>query len=359
MRLDASVALKIGHPDADDKRARHACAAHQRYYLRGMFDDANDYPSPLDAVARRRHGVRNLIHTLALIGAGVGLLGLTAWSIFGLTGLFWAAAAGGVSLFLSSRITPEIVLRMFKARALPRHVFPDGVHVVESLAQRAGLATPPKLYYVPSSNMNAFAVGRAENAAIAVTDGLIRGLTLRQFAGVIAHEISHVRGGDVKVMALADMVTRLTNTMATLGLLMAVFYGFAATGRAPWLGIIVMMVAPTIAGLLQLALSRTREYDADLDAVGLTGDPEGLASALLALERKQGALWESMLPTGGRIPDPSLLRTHPKTEDRVRRLRELRPPASVPKLATSVPVIPDGYGPVTRPPRYRASGMWY
>jgi heat shock protein HtpX len=326
-----------------------------------MFEVARDYPSPLDEAARRRHGLRNVLHTAALIGAGVVLLALTAWSIFGVDGILWAALAGGIGLFLSSRITPDIVLRLFRARPLPRHVFPDGWRVLEALAKRAGLPRTPRFFYVPSSNMNAFAVGRPGNAAVAVTDGLIRGLTLRQFAAVIAHEISHVSSGDVKVMALADMITRLTNAMATLGLIMLVLYFPAMTGEGhvPWLGIILMIFAPTLAGLLQLALSRAREYDADLDAVGLTGDPEGLALALLALEKKQGALWEGLTLPGGRIPDPSLLRSHPKTEERVRRLRALHPPKSLVPLSTSVPVIPPGYGPVTRRPRYRMSGVWY
>lgn len=326
-----------------------------------MFEIARHYPPPLDEAARRRHTRRNMLHTGALLLAGVGLLALTAWSVFGIEGLIWAAIAGGVSLFLSLRVTPELVLRLFRARPLPPHVFPDGWRVLEALAERAELPKPPRLYYVPSSNMNAFAVGRPENAAIAVTDGLIRGLTLRQFAGVLAHEISHVRNGDVKVMALADMVTRLTNDMATVGIVMLIvfFPSVIGSGDVPWVGIVLMMLAPTIAGLLQLGLSRTREYEADLDAVGLTGDPEGLASALLALERKQGALWEGLMPPGGRIPDPSLLRSHPKTEERVRRLRELRPPNELPPLATSVPTIPPGYGPITRRPRYRVSGYWY
>lgn len=302
-----------------------------------------------------------MFHTAALLLAGIGLLALTAFSLFGVEGLVWAGLAGGFSLFLSSRITPDIVLRLYRARSLRRDVFPDGWQVLDALARRAGLPRTPRLFYVPSSNMNAFAVGRPDNAAIAVTDGLIRGLNLRQFAAVMAHEMSHIRSGDLKVMALADMVTRLTNAMATFGLVLLIFYFPAMTEDrpVPWLALFLLIFAPTVAGLLQLGLSRTREYEADLEAVGLTGDPEGLASALQTLERKQGAMWEAMLPTGGRIPDPSLLRTHPKTEERIRRLLELRRPDRAHGLPTSVPTIPAGWGPVTRRPHYRIGGVWY
>jgi heat shock protein HtpX len=101
----------------------------------------------------------------------------------------------------------------------------------------------------------------------------------------------------------------------------------AAGVQVPWLAILLLVFAPTIGGLLQLALSRAREYDADLDAAGLTGDPEGLASALMTLERRQGRLWEGLFLPGSRLPDPSLLRTHPRTEDRVERLLRLKPQA--------------------------------
>ena len=88
----------------------------------------------------------------------------------------------------------------------------------------------------------------------------------------------------------------------------------------PWLLVLTLALAPTFVSLLQLALSRAREFDADIDAAGLTGDPVGLASALDKLQRRQGSLWETILMPGGRIPDPSLLRTHPKTEERIVRL---------------------------------------
>ena len=92
----------------------------------------------------------------------------------------------------------------------------------------------------------------------------------------------------------------------------------------PWLAVLVLLAAPTVGGLLQMALSRTREFDADLGAAMLTGDPDGLASALQKLERVQGRRWENMFLPGGRTPDPSVLRTHPLTADRIARLKALK-----------------------------------
>lgn len=329
-----------------------------------MIQHRSLVPSRLDPDRLSRHKLRNTLHTWLLLGGSVGLLALTAWSLVGPQGMAWLAGAGAFVLWSASRVTPEIVLRLYRARPLPPHVFPEGARIIDVLADRAGLAVPPQLYYVPSRNMNAFAVGSAKSAAIAVTDGLVRGLTPRQFAGVMAHEISHIANGDVKVMALADMVSRMTSFMASAGVIVLLFFTPAIlTGDGvPWLGIVLLIFAPTVTGLLQLALSRAREYDADLDAASLTGDPEGLASALQTLERRQGAMWEQLMVPGGRVPHPSLLRTHPRTKDRVARLLALRPSEKPIDLApgpASVPLVPRGYGPVRKGPRIHRTGVWY
>jgi heat shock protein HtpX len=209
--------------------------------------------------------------------------------------------------------------------------------------------------------MNAFAVGRTEESAICVTDGLIRGLDMRQLTGVLAHEVSHIRNGDLRVMAIADLVSRMTSAMSMAGMfLLFLNLPVIMTGGVPipWLGVFLLMAAPTIGALLQFALSRAREYDADLHAASLTGDPEGLASALAALERRQGRMWEMVLP-GQRIPDPSILRSHPRTEDRIARLLSLRPGRRPPLDMPGGRAQPIRVVPVVRPPRFRASGLWY
>src|SRR5690606_2413300 len=113
----------------------------------------------------------------------------------------------------------------------------------------------------------------------------------------MAHEIAHIAHEDIRVMALADVVSRMTSVMSTLGLFLALFNlpaAMAGGAGVPWLTVLVLVAAPTVGTLLQLALSRAREYDADLGAVALTGDPQGLASALVKLEQAQGRMWEAM-----------------------------------------------------------------
>lgn len=283
---------------------------------------------PIDLLAQRHHRVRNTLHTWMLGAASLLLLAVTAWAFGGPTGIVYAVVFGILPLIFLRRISPQMVLSMYKASRVTPAEFPAGYRIVEELARRAGLPAMPKLYVIPSRMMNAFAVGRREDSAIAVTDALARSLTTRELAGVLAHEISHVAHEDVKVMAFADMVSRFTSLMSTIGLfsLFLNLAGFAGGYEAqiPWLGVIVLLAAPTVGGLLQMALSRTREFDADLGAAILTGDPEGLAVALRKLEKAQGKMWEGILLPGSRIPDPSILRSHPLTDDRVERLMALK-----------------------------------
>lgn len=292
----------------------------------------------IDANAFRRHRWLNLFHTWLLIGGSLALFAVSASIFFGPAGIVWAVVFGAVSLYFASRISPQIVLQMYRAREVRRDEFPVGHAILDALTRRARLEARPRLYVLPSKMMNAFAVGRPRDSAICVTDRLAREMSQRELAGILAHEVSHIRNEDIRVMAIADMVSRFTSVLSTLGFftlflnLPAVLMG--APAQVPWLGIAILMLAPTIGGLLQLALSRIREYDADFGAVMLTGDPDGLASALARLEAVQGRRWEGMVLPGGRIPDPSLLRTHPRTEDRIARLMDLK--AHKPELAAAL-----------------------
>lgn len=319
--------------------------------------------SALDRDHMQRHKWRNRLHTWLLAGGSLLLLMLCAHILAGPSGIVWALAGGGIGLFFATRMSPAVVLRMYRARPLPEDVFIDGHRVLRLLAERADLPAVPRLYYVPSRMMNAFAVGRPEEASICITDGLIRGLTLREFAGVMAHEVSHIRAGDIKVMALADVVSRMTSVMSTFGIIALALNlpGIVAGGGGvPWLAIGILLFAPTVGGLLQLALSRTREYDADVDAATLTGDPEGLASALVKLEQAHGRLWEGLMLPGSRIPDPSLLRSHPRTDDRVARLLSLKIRRDPAFAGLDAPVgAGRSFIPVVGPPRRRISGIWF
>lgn len=280
-------------------------------------------PVNINPDAQRRHNRINTLHTVLLVGLAGLLMGVIAWSVLGVVGLVAAAAFGAFALLSIGRMSPQMVLKLYKARPLAAHEMPELHEVVAELSARAGLPSTPKLHYVPTKMMNAFAVGSRDDSAIAVTDGLLRAMTMRQMAGILAHETAHIMNGDLKVLGMADVLNRITSFMSTLGLIgIPLILG---TGlNIPLFGPLLLIFAPTVGGMLQLALSRAREYDADLDGASLTGDPEGLASALRVLEEKQRAAWEGLVLPGSRLPQPSMLRTHPKTEDRIARLLAIR-----------------------------------
>lgn len=310
---------------------------------------------------RRRQQRRNRAQGLLLLGGMVVTLALCAWLLFGGDGVTWVVILGVGSLLLRPRMRPEWILRMYRARPLPAAAAPDLQQLLAVLARRARLPRPPTLYYVPSRMLNAFAVGRREDAVIGVTDGLLRTLTGRQLAAVLAHEISHISSEDLRIMTLADAVGRLTHAIAYAGLFVLLISGAGMLMGASSAGLLlalVLMSVPTVVTLLQLALSRAREYDADLAAVALTNDPLGLASALRTLHEHEGRVWERIMVPHRRTPDRLLLRTHPPTDERIRRLQELAPPGAEPVAPPSDDHPPAGFGPVTRRVRLHAPGIW-
>ena len=292
-----------------------------------------------------------------------GLLVVLGLLLFQGAGVFWALAMALVLLGLNPMISPALILRLYRARRLTERSAPDLVRMVEALAVRAGLPRTPELHYIASPMINAFAVGTGKASALAITDGLLRALSPREILGVLAHEVSHVASGDTRVMMLADLFSRMTGLLSNVGQLLLflnlpliLFSEYAV----PWALIGVLIFAPSVSVLLQLALSRTREYDADIAAAGLTGDPRGLASALAKMERYQGGFMEQIFLPGRRVPDPSLLRTHPDTKERIERLLELEPRAERTTPLPASVLTATGLGPTgVRGPRWRVPGMWW
>ena len=175
---------------------------------------------PLDPRERRRNKIRNVLHSLVLLVGMIAILCLCAWLIAGLEGVLWALIGGGSALLLAPGASPALILRMYRAQQLPPGTLPEVQRILRLIADRGGLPAVPRLYYVPSSMLNAFPVGRPHDSALAVTDGLLRVLSLREMAGVLAHEISHIRNNDLVVMSLADVIAQLTRIMAMGGMLL-------------------------------------------------------------------------------------------------------------------------------------------
>lgn len=306
---------------------------------------------------------RNAVQSLVLILFMGSFLGLLGWQLWGGAGLVMLLLMGVSAVVFNPALSPVWVMKLYGARALRRGQLPALDQTLDWLARRAGLSETPTLYLIPSRVMNAFSVGTPGRSAIGLSDGIIRRLPLRQLAGVLAHEVSHIRHNDLWVMGLADLFSRLTGVLAFVGqclLLLNLPLLLLGMVTVNWWLILQLMLAPVISALAQLALSRTREYAADMHAARLTGDPDGLAQALVAIERQQGNWFEQMLLPGRRVPEPSLLRTHPQTDERVRRLQALKPELTgVKPLPLEQLLHQVEHEEIRRRPRWRIWGTWW
>jgi heat shock protein HtpX len=324
------------------------------------------YEDRIDQTVWRQHAWLNRLQSVLLLAVMAGFLTLLGWILWGGQGIAVLLTAGAVGVMFNPAVSPRLLMRFYGAVQIGHRQAPELSGILSRLAERAGLHAVPDLYYIPSRVVNAFAVGGRGDAAIAVSDGLLRQLGLRELVGVLAHEISHVRSNDLWVLALADMFSRTTRLLSLIGqflLFLNLPLILFSDVSINWLAILLLLFAPTLSALAQLALSRAREYDADLNAARLTGDPDGLASALVKIENAQGGWWERILMPDRRLPDPSLLRTHPETRERVARLMTLKQDRL---HAEWLPY--DHYDfdagrvfgrPVETPPRRHITGLWY
>lgn len=311
----------------------------------------------IDSASWHRHRFANRLQTALLILSLLGLCALAGSLLLGEAGLWLALFAGVLALAIEPAAAAAMTLRLYGARPLGTGEAPTIHRLLHELARRAELLSVPTLHYVPSRVVNAFAVGSSRRAAIALTDGLLRTLSPRELAGVLTHEVAHIAHHDLRVMGLADYISRLTHLLAMAGqLILLVMLPFVLAGVFEinlW-GLLALAVSPQLALLAQLGLSRTREFDADLAAARLTGDPAGLASALAKIEQVSRG-WRGWLLPGWGNPEPSWLRTHPATHERIARLAELaaHPPSLPPWQADTF-----GFQAPLRAPRWRPGGLW-
>ena len=282
------------------------------------------------------HRMSNLVKTGLLLAALSGLvLGVGQW-VGGPRGLLWAGALVLVMNFVSFWFSDSLALLMNRAHPLPPGELPWLEQLVAKLARRAGLPMP-RLYLVQSPTPNAFATGRSpSHAAVAVTTGLLQLLGPRELEGVLAHELSHVRHRDTLIMTVAATLAGVLTQLAQMvfwfgGSLLSRNDEDEGPGALATLGLLI--VAPITATLLQLAVSRAREFDADAAAAELTGDPEGLASALSRLEsgNRMRPIDSSPATAHLFIVNPlsgrgalGLFATHPPIEVRIERLLSMR-----------------------------------
>lgn len=270
---------------------------------------------------------KNTLRTAALFAGMLGLVLALGYLLMGTEGLIWAGFLGIIMLFMSTQIPTKYIMRMYRGRKLSEQEAPQLARIMRILADRAGLQSVPQLYYIPHRMLNAFATGDKKDPAIGVTHGLISQLSIRELTGVLAHEVSHISNNDFRLKGLVNIMGRITRIFSLFGqffLIINLPLYLMGEQTIPWLAVILLIAAPYLSGLMITALSRTREREADIEAARITGDPNGLADALQKLNfLNNGGMLERMVP--------DKLSSHPKTKERVQRLRELAPKFS-PKI---------------------------
>ena len=271
---------------------------------------------------------KNFLRTTGLFLGMLALMLALGYTFLGTVGLFYAGIFSVIALFMSSRVSSKMIMRFQGGRPLQPHEAPQLTRLIERISQRAELDTVPRLYYIPNGALNAFATGSKNDPAIAITHGLLSRMDLRELSGVLAHELSHIRNNDLQLKSMVNIFSRLTRLFSFMGqLLLFINLPLFLMGQAPfsWVAILLLLVAPLLSALMMTAFSRTREYEADLEAARLTGDPNALADALEKLDYyNQGGLVRLLQPNRS-VKVPNVLRSHPETKDRVKRLRDMAP----------------------------------
>ncbi len=227
----------------------------------------------------------------ALLLTALTLFLLFMGQIFGgQRGMEMALGVAVVINFVSYFFSDKIALAMYRAKPATREELPRAYQVVERLTQKIGIPMP-KMYVIPTDSPNAFATGRnPQHASVAVTQGILDLLTDEELEGVLAHELGHVRNRDILISSIAATLAGAITMLARMGYWASLFGGMGGRddrdrGGGGIVGLLMLILAPIAATLIQLAVSRSREYQADATGAQLTGNPYALASALKKLER--------------------------------------------------------------------------
>jgi len=281
----------------------------------------------------------NTLKTTALLAALTVLFILIGGMVGGEQGMVVAFLFAGLMNFGSYWWSDRIVLWMYGAQEVTESQAPEFHALVRGLAQRAGLPMP-RVYIIPTDTPNAFATGRnPDHAAVAATEGILRILTPEELEGVIGHELGHVRNRDILISTVAATMAGAIMMLARMAQWAAIFGGGRSSdddegGAAGIVGMLILaIVAPLAAMLIQMAISRAREYQADATGAQISRRPGALADALEKLERAATALPLDANPATAHlfIVNPlrgmsilNLFSTHPPIEERVARLRAMR-----------------------------------
>jgi heat shock protein HtpX len=271
----------------------------------------------------------NWFRTSLLMAAVVALFGVVGATLGGAEGMLIALLLGGGMNFFAYWYSDKMVLSMYGAREVDAASAPEYYGIVRELAGRAGIPMP-KVYVIDEAQPNAFATGRnPQHAAVAATTGILQLLAARELRGVMAHELAHVKHRDILTSTIAATMAGAVSAIAHFGFM---FGGRGDDRPNPIVAIVVMILAPVAAMLIQFAISRAREFGADSGGAEISGDPQALASALEKMERYAKGL---PMPSAEQHPETAqmmiinplhggglagLFSTHPTTAERIARL---------------------------------------
>ena len=274
----------------------------------------------------------NWLKTAILMAGILALFAAVGGALGGGQGMLIALLIGGAMNFFAYWFSDKMVLRMYNAQEVDETSAPMLYNMVRELAQRAELPMP-RVYLIDEAQPNAFATGRnPEHAAVAATTGILQLLSTRELRGVMAHELAHVRHRDILISTISATVAAAISSLANFFM----FFGGSRDDRPnPIVGILVMILAPLAAMLIQMAISRAREFEADRGGAEISGDANALADALTKIDayargipmhtaetHPETAQMMIMNPlSGGGLR--GLFSTHPATEERVGRLRAM------------------------------------
>jgi heat shock protein HtpX len=276
----------------------------------------------------------NTMKTTLLLAAMTGLLLLVGDAIGGRSGLTVALGVTALMNFAAWFWSDKIVLAAYRAQPVGPQEAPELYSIVEGLANRAGIPMP-RLYVIPDPALNAFATGRSpSHAAVAATEGILRAMSRDELEGVLAHELSHVLNRDTLTSSVAATLAGAISWLARMAYFMPMGRSRDDDGPNPLVGLLTLLLAPFAAMLIQLAVSRSREYEADASGARLVGHPEGLANALRKLQasaeripmRNADPATAHLFivnPLSGRSL-AGLFSTHPPLEKRIERLLSSR-----------------------------------
>lgn len=275
----------------------------------------------------------NAVKTTFLLGILTVLFVTGGMALGGEQGMVFAFILAVAMNFGAYFYSDKLVLSMYRAQEVHESEAPWLHDMVRQLAGRAGIPMP-KVYVIPNDQPNAFATGRnPEHAAVAVTQGITRVLSREELAGVLAHEIAHVKNRDILIGTIAATIAGAITMLANLAQWALIFGGGRDRDSNPLVMIVMMIVAPIAAMLVQMAISRTREYQADRTGAEIVGAPEPLANALRKLSGAAQSIPMDAEPATAHmfIVSPlsgkdmaSLFSTHPPMEDRIARLMAMR-----------------------------------